>query len=92
MDFTYNEVFIQTLSFWNPDICSHEMAGCVSFCIDGSSFSDTTVAGPPSRCMESHENMHDVKPFNRLQLIISVFLAKTDYIDHVILQKSIQYL
>ena len=63
MDFTYNEVFIQTLSFWNPDICSHEMAGCVSFCMDGSSFSDTTVAGPPpSRCMDSHENMHDVKP------------------------------
>ena len=48
MDFTYNEVFIQTLSFWNPDICSHEMAGCVSFCMDGSSFSDTTVAGPPT--------------------------------------------
>ena len=73
MDFTYNEVFIQTLSFWNPDICSHEMAGCVPLtnqfcgvCMDGSSFSDTTVAGLtspyPSRCMDSHENMHDLKP------------------------------
>ena len=54
MDFTYNEVFIQTLSFWNPDICSHEMAGCVPLtnqfygvCMGGSSLSDTTVAGPP---------------------------------------------